>query len=62
MHESRRKACGRSAAGAAVGVAEENPVRPPRNGRLVVSEGGELSVGGIMDLAYTGRSIGGGYA
>ena len=45
-----------------MGVAEENPVRPPRNGRLVVSEGGELSVGGIMDLAYTGRSIGGGYA
>ncbi len=59
---AEERLCGRSAAGAAVGVAEENPVRPPRNGRIVVSEGGELSVGGIMDLAYTGRSIGGGYA
>jgi hypothetical protein len=48
--------------GATVGVAEENPVRQPRNGRLVVSEGRELSVGGIMDRAYTGGSIGGGDA
>ena len=53
---------GRSAAGAAVCVAEENPLRQPIEGKLGVSAGGELSVGGVMDRANTGGRIGGGDA
>ena len=58
----QERAVGRSAGRAPVGMAEEIPVRQPRNGRLVLSGGKESAVGDVMDRAYTAGRIGGGDA